>query len=61
MSNTTALPSAARRRIAVVLLATAIAGGIGAALPATDTEAQKRVDPLCTVQGEQPNVWIDCG
>ena len=62
MSTATALPRpVGRRRLAVILLITGLAGGIGAALPSTDAQAQKRSDPLCIVQGEQPNVWHECG
>jgi hypothetical protein len=54
---TIALPQTARRRrLAVVLLATAIAGGIGAALPSTDAQAYPISDPWCQTQGEQ----VDC-
>ena len=45
-----------RRRLAGILLAGAIAGGIGAALPSTDAQAARIPDPWCQTQGEQ----IDC-
>jgi ferric-dicitrate binding protein FerR (iron transport regulator) len=62
MTTATALPQPARRRrLAAILLAATIGGGLAAALPDTEASAQKPADPLCTVQGERPNVWIDCG
>jgi hypothetical protein len=49
MSTATALQPVHRRRLAIVLLATAIAGGIGAALPDTDAQAQWKQDESCQV------------
>ena len=57
MNTATALPrSTHRRRLAAVVLATALAGGIGAALPSTDAQAYRISDPWCQTQGEQ----VDC-